>query len=207
MISRIVTGDESWVYEYEPESKVLSMEWRERGSCPPVKPRTAISAGKHMCTFFWDQDGPLLIKWLPKGVTINSDYYTQVLQELRQAIKSERRGKLSKGVLLLHDNARPHTSQQTSTAIRDLGYEVVPHPPYSPDLAPSDFWLFGPMKKALRGKRFYSLQQLATSVSKWARETPKEWYSAGLQKLPDRWTTCIQRKGDWVEIGVNEDSQ
>ena len=62
---------------------------------------------------------------------------------MREAIKRKRSGKLSRGVLLQHDNARPHVSKQTKEAIYRLGVECVPHPPYSPDLAPSDYWLFG----------------------------------------------------------------
>ena len=172
LLDRIVTGDESWVNYYEPESKQQSKEWRLAGSQPPLKPRRTISAQKRMVTFFWDNQGPLLIKWLPEGRTVNTQYYIEALKELRENVKKDRRGKLSKGVLLLHDNARPHTSFATSDAIRDLNFEILPHPPYSPDLAPSDYWIFGAMKKPLKGKRFDTLQQLATAVSKWSRETP-----------------------------------
>ena len=79
-----------------------------------------------------------MLKWLPEGRTINSQYYCEVLCELRAAIKELRRGKLTAGVLLQHDNARPHTSAQTQDVIRELGFTQIPHPPYSPDLAPSD---------------------------------------------------------------------
>ena len=58
--------------------------------------------------------------------TINSDYYIEELKELRQAIKRERRGKLSCGVLLQHDNARPHVSSKIVAAIRELGFECLP---------------------------------------------------------------------------------
>ena len=58
-----------------------------------------------------------------------------------------------------HDNARPHVSYQTKDAIRRLGFECLPHPPYSPDLAPSDYWLFGEMKRPLRGIRFSDFKQ------------------------------------------------
>jgi histone-lysine N-methyltransferase SETMAR len=57
-------------------------------------------------------------------------------------------------VLLHHDNARPHTSLHTLEAITKLQWTVLPHPPYSPDLAPSDYHLFSPLKDAIRGKKF-----------------------------------------------------
>ena len=116
-LQRVVTGNESWFYYYEPESKRSSMEWTAPGSKPPVKPRTMASAGKRMASVFWDQEGILLIKWLPQGSTINSEYYCELLGELRESIKNQRRGKLRSGILLQHDNARPHTSAQTLAKI------------------------------------------------------------------------------------------
>lgn len=204
-LQKLVTGDESWFHYYDPDSRRDSMEWRHPGEAPPTKPRAVRSAGKRMATVFWDIEGILLLKWLPEGESINSKYYCEVLAELREAIKRERRGKLSRGVVLLHDNARPHTSNETLAAIQAQGFTTLPHPPYSPDLAPSDFWLFGQMKRALRGRRFETLQQLATAVSKWRQDTPTEWFAAGLEKLCDRWTSCVQRRGDFVEVPSNDD--
>lgn len=198
-LDRIVTGDESWFHYSEPESKMQSSVWKTCDEPTPVKAMTAPSAGKQMATVFWDKEGILLIEWLPRGATINSNYYIQVLQKLREAIKTGRRGKLTRGVLLQQDNARPHTSQATMAAISDLGFEVLPHPPYSPDLAPSDFWLFGRMKEPLRGHRYSNVQGLASAVSQWVRGTPKEFFAAGIEKLPERWQKCINLKGMYVE--------
>ena len=66
-------------------------------------------------------------------------------------IKKEKRGKSSRGVVLQHDNARPHTSQQTRAAIEELWFKVIPHPPYIPDLAPNDYWLFAKIKNRFLG--------------------------------------------------------
>ena len=75
---------------------------------------------------------------------------------LKPVIQIKRRGLLSSGVLLLHDNARPHTAIHTLQTLVKLGFTVLEHPAYSPDLAPSDYHLFGPLKQALRGRRFTS---------------------------------------------------
>ena len=87
----------------------------------PTTSETAgvISAAKRMATVFWDAQGVILVEWVPKGATINTQYYVTVLENLRLAIKDPRRGKLSRGVLLLHDNARPHTSHETSAAMTE----------------------------------------------------------------------------------------
>ena len=130
---------------------------------------------------------------------------------MSESIKNQRRGKLRRGILLQHDNARPHTSAQTLAKIRELGFTVIPHPPSpdlgftvipnppSPDLAPSEYWLFGAMKRPLRGKRYDNLQQLSSAVSKWVHDTPTEFFTTGLNKLHERWVRCIETRGDWVE--------
>ncbi|UYV64290.1 hypothetical protein LAZ67_3000157 [Cordylochernes scorpioides] len=88
---------------------------------------------------------------------MNSDLYCDILvNKLKPGIRNKRRGKLSKGVLFLHNNARPHTSCKTVSTIIKLGFEVLEHPAYSPDLAPSVYFLFGLLKKELKGKRFDS---------------------------------------------------
>jgi histone-lysine N-methyltransferase SETMAR len=98
--------------------------------------------------------GILLIDFMPPGTTINSDRYCDTLRKLRRAIQNRRRGMLSKGVTLLHDNARPHASRQTQHLLKQFGWTVMPHPPYSPDLAPSDYHLFPYLKEHLGGQRF-----------------------------------------------------
>ncbi|KAG8282048.1 hypothetical protein J6590_108589 [Homalodisca vitripennis] len=81
------------------------------------------------------------------GTTVNSDRYCDTVRKLRRAIQNRRRGKLSSGVRLLHDNARPHVSRETQELLTNIGWTVVPHPPYSPDLAPSDYHLFPKLKE------------------------------------------------------------
>ena len=72
----------------------------------------------------------------------NWSVLTNLLDQLRTAIREKRRGKLFKGVLLQQDNARVHTCKFAMDAVERNGYELIPHPAYSPDLAPSDFFLF-----------------------------------------------------------------
>lgn len=198
-LDRIVTVDESWFHYYEPESKAASMQWKRRDEPTPIKARSVPSAGKRMATIFWDKKGILLIKWLPEKQTINSDYYVNLLTELREIIKKERRGLVTRGIILQQDNARPHTSRQTVSKIGELGYELLPHPAYSPDLAPCDYWLFGQMKKFLGGKHFQSIQGLSSAVSQWVNQTDVGFFAEGIQKLPERWQKCVSVKGEWFE--------
>ncbi|UYV68591.1 hypothetical protein LAZ67_6000151 [Cordylochernes scorpioides] len=160
----------------------------------PKKIRSQCSAGKVLLTIFWDVDGPICLDFLSSRQRMNSDLYCDILvNKLKPGIRNKRRGKLSKGVLFLHDNARPHTSCKTpSTDPPELGFEVLQHPAYSPDLAPSDYFLFGLLKKELKGKRFDSDEDVQKVVQDFFHTLPKSAYKEGIYKLPERWRRCIE---------------
>jgi len=102
---------------------------------------------------------------------------------LRPAIKSKQCGLLSTGVLLQHDNARPHTARSTVATIQDLSFECLPHLPDLPDLAPSDFHVFGPLKEAMGGKSFRSDEEVLQVVQEWLHSQPKDFSSKALEHL------------------------
>jgi len=88
------------------------MEWRHSGSLRRKKFRVQKSAGKFLSSIFWDQDGIILIYYLPKGPTINAEYYSFLLVQLKDIWKEKRRRKVTKGVLFLHENAPAHRALQ-----------------------------------------------------------------------------------------------
>ncbi|KAJ4443031.1 hypothetical protein ANN_04681 [Periplaneta americana] len=118
-LDRIVTGDETWISHFTPETKQQSMHWRHSGSLVRTKFKQTLSIWKVICTVFWDRKGILLIDSLPRGV------------------------------VLLHDNACPHTARRTAAVLTEFVWELFDHSPYSPDLAPSDFYVFLHLKKFL----------------------------------------------------------
>lgn len=197
--ARIITADETWVYDYQPESKQQSKVWVRRGSAPPVKFKATRSTGKTLLTVYWDCQGIVMVDYLQRGRTMTGEYYAELLRRLREAVKVERRGKLSRGVLLQHDNAAPHNAHVSTTAAHDCGYECLPHPPYSPDLAPSDFHLFANLKKSLGGSRFVDEKEMKDFVNDWFREQSKDFYLQGIRALSKRWQKCIDLHGDYVE--------
>ena len=101
-----------------------SMQRKHTGSPPPKKFKRVYSAGKVMASVFWDSQGVIMIDYLEQGRTINGAYYAEELGRLRQEIARKRRGKLTRGVLLLQDNAPAHTSQVVMTAATECGFEV-----------------------------------------------------------------------------------
>ncbi|KAJ4428174.1 hypothetical protein ANN_24189 [Periplaneta americana] len=120
MTARIVTGDETWISHFTPETKQQSMHWRHSGSPVRTKFKQTQSVRKVMCTVFWDRKGILLIDFLPRGETVNADRYCETLRKLRRAIQNKRRGMLTAGVVLLHDNARPHTARRIAAVLTSL---------------------------------------------------------------------------------------
>ena len=109
--TRLVTGDETWLHHWDPDTKKESMQWKRPGSPPPKKFRTQPSASKVMATVFWYSKGIILIDYKSAVTSITGEYYVNVIKQLRVAIKEKRRGKLAACVLLLHDNAPVHKSR------------------------------------------------------------------------------------------------
>ena len=107
-----------------------------------------------MATIFWDCKGVLLVDYLPQKTTVTRPHYGEVLTNLRHAVKEKRRGILTRGPLLLHDNAPALMSQVAQAVVKDIGFEQLSHPPHSPGLTPSDFCLFRHLKQHLCGTRF-----------------------------------------------------
>lgn len=199
-LERIVTCDETWIHHFEPESKRQSMEWKHVSSPVRKKFKTQPKAGKVMLTIFWDFKGPIFCDYLETQRTVNGEYYREELEvKVKPAILSKRRGLQTKGVLFLQDNARPHKAYDTLDTIERLNWEVLPHPPYSPDLAPSDFHLFGPMKEFLRGKRFENNEDVKATVQVWLRRQGKEFFAEGIKKLVQRWEKCINVGGTMLK--------
>ena len=173
--------------------KKESMQWKRPGSPPPKKFRTQPSASKVMATVFWDSKGIILIDYKPAGTSITGTYYANVIKQLRVAIKEKRRRKLA-GVLLLHDNAPVHKSRVAQAVIRECKFDQLNHPPYSPDLAPSDYYLFRNLKSHFRGTRFRDDDELKSTTAAWF-EDQIDFYFKGIDCLKEKWAKCIEVKG------------
>jgi len=93
---------------------------------------------------------------LPKGQTINAEYYSSLLVQLKDILKGKLRGNFTKGISFLHDNAAAHRTLSTQKKLAYLGFQCLDHPPYSPDLAPSDYHLFSGLKRQLKVRHFSS---------------------------------------------------
>ena len=196
---RFITVDETWIHWYTTETKSQSKQWVEAGSSAPKKAKTVHSAGKVMATVFWDSSGIIFIDYLEKGKTITGEYYATLLNQLNDAIK-EKRPHLQKKKVLFHQvNGPAQTSTIAMAKIYELRYELMPHPPYSSNLASSDFFLFPNLKKWFGGKGLTSNKEVIDETNAYFEELDKSYYSDGIKKLENRLTKCIELKGDYVE--------
>ena len=146
-----------------------------------------------MASVFWDAKEILLIDYLQKGKTINYEYYCSLLDQLNEKIREKKsRFAAQKN----HFSSRQCTCSQS---FNELKYELLEHPSYSPDLAPSDYYLFRNLKQFLRGKRFSSNEEAITAVDGYFAELPESHYRDGIKLLEDHWNKCIEVKGDYIE--------
>jgi hypothetical protein len=135
--------------------------------------------------------------------TLNSCLEAQqrerLLRPLRKALRKKRPGHLWRGVILQHNNATPHSTRRTQELLQSFRWELLDHPPYSPDLAPPDFHLFGPLKQHLGGRLFHNNEEVEIAVDEWLRMQKPNFYRDGIFKLVPRWDKCINVLGDYIE--------
>lgn len=192
-LTNLVTGDESYVLH---ENDTRRGFWLPRGEEPPVQPKRNPHCQKVLLCCFFDSHGMLWWDMLQKNDTITGDVYAFQLRQLVATIREKRRRRSE--VHLLHDNARPHVASVTRHQLKELGWDTVPHPPYSPDLAPSDYHLFRSLKQYLRGKKFKSYSDLKTDIENFFLSQPPHFWANAIESLPQRWTQVIDTKGDYI---------
>jgi len=141
----------------------------------------------------------LFVDYLEEGKTITREYYSNLLTRLDKKIREKRPGLQKKKIIFHQDNAPTHKSVLTMGKLRDLHYELLEHPPSSPDLAPSDFSVFPKHKLFFAGQRFSSNQEAIAAVEGYFADLMKNHYRDGIMVLEHRWNKCVSLKGDYVE--------
>jgi len=178
-------------------TKTQSSQWKNPGSPRPNKARQVRSNIKSMLIFFFDQNGIVHKEFVPPGQTVNVAFYVEVLKRLRENVRKKRPNQWRNNTWLLHhDNAPAHAALLTRRFLTDNIMTVVPHPPYSPDLAPSDFFLFPKLKMKLRGEDFRRRKFKQSRRPSWTRyekitskNASKTGSAAGIVVKPQKGTT------------------
>ena len=154
--------------------------------------RTTSKAGirrkKVSLSVWWDYEGIVYFELLPPNRTINSVVYIEQLTKLNDAVE-EKRAELTnrKGVVFHRDDARPRASLVTRQKLLELGWDVSPRPPYSPDLAPSDYFLFRSLQNSSNDKNFNNDGDIKSYLIHFFANKNHKFYEREITMLPERW--------------------
>lgn len=196
--NRIITVDETWV-SYKPDAGLhATAEWRYPDEPRPERSSTKLTSLKVMATIFWDIHGILLIDYLPKGSKFTSEYYCSLLDKLEVELRSNRRSYSRVGYWLLQDNAKVHTAKLSMEKIKEIGLKPMPHPPYSPDISPCDYYLFRNMKSELRLRTYKDKGQIEAAIEEFFDSKEVAWFEKGIDELPERVNNVISLKGGYL---------
>lgn len=195
-LDRLVTGDEKWITY---ENIVRKRVYCQPGKSAPSTPKSSLNIKKRMLCIWWDRKGPIHYELLKPDERINSEMYCRQLDDLNRELKIKRPALVNrKQIILHHDNARPHTALATRQKIADLSWEILSHPPYSPDLAPSDFHLFLSLQNFLNGKKYKNETDVDQALHKFFASKNESFYKNGIDKLPSRWEEVINNAGNYI---------
>lgn len=197
-LHRIVTGDEKWIRYDNPKRRKA---WVKPGEPSTSTAKPNIHGSKLMLCIWWDQLGVIYYELLKPNETITADRYRRQLIKLSQALKDKRPQYAERHdkVILQHDNARPHVANVVKNYLENLKWEVLPHPPYSPDIAPSDYHLFRSMTHGLAEQRFSSYDDTKKWVDDWIASKYQDFFQRGIRMLPERWEKVVAADGQYFE--------
>lgn len=195
-LDRIVTGDEKWVVYVNTSHK---RQWVESGCEAVPTPKPELHQRKVMLCVWWGVSGIIHFELLPTGLTITAERYCDQLSRVYNALLQKRPALVNrKNVILLHDNARPHVAKIVKDKLLEMGWETLAHPPYSPDLAPSDYYLFRSLQNYLAEKRFENEGDVQHALQEYFESKSAEFYRAGINSLPARWQQVIDNDGCYL---------
>ena len=153
-----------------------------------------------MLTCFFDSRGIVHHEYAPEGQTINKEYYLQVLCRLCEAVRRKQLDMwAAKNFQLHHDNAPTHSAHVIHAFLAKNSLPIVRQAPYSPDLAPCDFWLFPKLKTILKGRRFQSREDIMKKLTEELGSILEEEFKRCFKKWKKCWGKCVYHQGKYFE--------
>ncbi len=169
-LCNVVTCDESWFYL----NYFTSDAWLPEGEELEI-PKRMIGDQKIMIFSAFSSAGPLLLEVLPRNSKFTSAYMCEViLPKLNNACRTQLKVRSNQKIFIHMDNAKPHTAGKTIKQIMALKFKQLPHPPYSPDISPCDFFLYGYIKEQLKGIHHDTPEELYQSIVHIVENVPKD---------------------------------
>lgn len=195
-LNHLITGDEKWILYVNAQRK---RQWLNPKQSPIPSPKPGLHPKKIMLCIWWDIKGIIYYELLEEGQTITSEKYCEQLDNLKEALMLKRPALVNRRNVIFHqDNARPHVSKKTIEKLNGFSWELLPHPPYSPDIAPSDFHLFRSMQNFLAGKIYKTKMEIKNDIDSYISSKSEKFFSSGIKKLPDRWKTIVENDGQYI---------
>ena len=155
---------------------------------------------KVMSVVFFDWKGIAHHEFVPLGQVVNKQFYQEVLARLRYAVLTKRPELWEKQTCILHhDYAPAHASLPIRSYLAKHQTYVVPQPPYSPDLAPADFFLFPKLRATLKGRRFQTAEEIQENAIREVRAITESAFQEAFKQWKKRWERCISSRGDYFE--------
>lgn len=185
--------DETWIHYHTPESNRQSAKWHESR---PKRLKDQPLAERVLASIFWDALGIIFIDYPLKGRTVTGEYYAALLDKLNDGMKKKQPYMTKKKVLYHHDNAPLQTALKAMAKLDQLRFEFVAHPPYSPNLVPSDYYLF---PNGGSRKRFTSNEKVIAETEAYFEGLDVSYYRKGIEILENCYTKCIALKGNCVK--------
>jgi transposase len=191
----VITEDESWIYR---DNNIRGMWAHDRDEIPRSV-RHSVCSKKTMISVYFSRYGFESIEYVRQGQNYNSEFFADfVLTNLEYKLAIRRPKLRAKNVYLHVDNARPHTAKRSIARIEELHFKRLPHPPYSPDIAPCDFYLFGYLKEKLHGRTFFSDDEVISAVERVLKEIPIEVLCSVMEDWTRRLNQVIELAGDYL---------
>jgi hypothetical protein len=143
----------------------LQKQWLDKGQLPVLVAKRECFEKKVLLCVWWNY-GLIYYELVPDGHMINVEVYSQQLEKIYTVLLKKFRVLVNRKCMLLQqDNAHTHTAKKTLQKIKELeGTELLPYPAFSPDIEPSDYYLFCSMAQFLCGKKFQSVVDVEVAV-------------------------------------------
>lgn len=197
-LNTLLTCDEKWIFYCNDNGR--KFYWLAKGTFPPTQSAQHIHMKKVLMTCWWDKKGIVFLDFLPNKTTVNYVKYKIYIRSMLYNLKFIRPEYFIEGkqLYLLDDNATPHRTPCVKELLEQLNIESIIHPSCSPDLAPSDFYLFRKLNNWLQGQAYSNNNELIEGVKSYLYGQDEAFYSKGIDELRNRWERVVQLNGNYI---------
>jgi len=198
ILDRVITGDESWVFKYDSDTKRQIAQRKTASSHDQKFPSVQKKSQTMLLTFYIREI--FHYKFVPTGQTVNQVYYMDVLERLRERFRWKSPEIFANNSWILHhDNAPAHTALPLRKVLATKIITVLVHPAYSTDLAPNDFFLFPKVTKILKGRHFDDTDDIRNNTTAALKVIPQNQFQICFEGWTSTCHWCVASQGVYFE--------